>query len=157
MLGLIAALQPRERWALVAGAVAVLGAVGWAMHQSMHVEVNAIIALLYESEPEMSAALWTRTESIGTGMEDVTLLLMAAGLILGVLGLLGLALARVLPWWAFACAVAWVAITAAGGTSPVAAHGDLVLLAPFGLVALRLVRGDRIRASEAAEPVEAIA
>ncbi|MET8835132.1 hypothetical protein ABZV78_14620 [Micromonospora sp. NPDC004540] len=78
----------------------------------------------------------------GTGMEDATLIGMALGLLLGpLLLLLGHARAGLVPWWAFACAPAWVVVTLlSGGMNPMFALANLLLLPPFVLVARTLVR-----------------
>ncbi|WP_162802956.1 hypothetical protein [Ornithinimicrobium avium] len=140
MVGLASALRPAApRWALGAGTVAVLGGVGLAMHHAIYVEDGAIASGL--GDP--AAAQQVLSGSGGTRMEDAALVLMIGGMLLGVLLLgVGLARARVIPWWAFACLPAWVVVTAmSDGAGPLLGLGNLVLLAPFALAAVSLLRG----------------
>jgi hypothetical protein len=149
-LGMIEALRGvRERWATIAGAVGIVGALGWAMHQASYVELNAVAA--YQLADHADVAIEMYAGAGGTGMEDATLIAMAAGLMLGCVSLLlGHARAGLIPWWAFACVPAWLVVTAmAGGASPVFALGNLVLVPPFALVARQLTRPG----ANAAEPV----
>lgn len=141
MVGLVESLrQARERWATVTGIIAVASAVSWAMHQASYVELNAVVAHHYGSASQVALAMYDGVG--GTGMEDATLIGMALGLLLGpLLVLLGHARAGLMPWWAFACVPAWMAITLlSGGMSPIFALANLLLLPPFVLVARTLAR-----------------
>ncbi|GII57812.1 hypothetical protein Pth03_62010 [Planotetraspora thailandica] len=139
MLGLVEGLrQIRERWAFITGAVAVIGALGWAMHQAAYVELNAIAA---HHRPAGDLALSILDGAGGTGMEDATLIVMVVGQLLGpLLVVLGYARAGVVPWWAFACVPAWLIVTMfAGSLSPTLSLANLLLLPPFVMVARLLV------------------
>ncbi len=138
MVGLVAALRPTSpRWALGAGAVAFLGGVGLAMHHAIYAEEGAIASAV--ADPATAAEVLVGTH--GTRMEDATLVLMLVGTMLGLVLLgIGLARARVIPWWAFACIPAWVVLGAtSAGAGPLLALGNLVLLPPFVLAARALV------------------
>lgn len=138
-LGLIEVLREnRERWATFAGGLGIAGALGWAMHQTAYIETAAVSAEQLHEHEDVAIEVWSGVG--GTGLEDFTIILMGAGLLLGVLTLLlGAARAGLIPWWAFVCAPAWIlAVGMSGGAAPIVALGNLVLLPPFALVARHL-------------------
>ncbi len=148
-LGLIEALRttrPVAAW--LGGALAVTGAVAFAMHQGQYVEINAVLA----SDPGYRDTA-ERVGIQGTAMEDATVVLQLLGIWLGPVVLTAaLARAGLLSWWRFACVPVWVTLFLfVGSISPVYALVHLVLLAPFLSVAVHLSRSaTRV---EDAEPV----
>ena len=137
-LGLVEALRGlRPRTAAIGGAVAVAGAVAFAMHQMQYVEINAVLS----SSPGYVQAV-DKVGVNGTRMEDATVVIQLVGIWLGPI-ILAAALAQAgrLAWWKFACVPTWVVLFAfAGSISPAFAAIHLLLLPPFLGIARTLLQ-----------------
>jgi hypothetical protein len=137
-LGLVEALRGlRPRAAAVGGAVAVAGAVAFAMHQMQYAEINAVLS---SSPGYVQAAGEVGVH--GTRMEDATVVIELVGIWLGPIILTAsLAQAGRLAWWTFACIPTWAVLFAlAGSVSPAFAALHLLLVPPFLAVARTLLQ-----------------